>query len=119
MKRQQEVSAEAVRAMLDRAKAEETAEAARLARQAKDAAEARKLRKALRDLSDAVLLHLHALDTTVGMDKSIPRNVSAQLGRVATQLDVANDVARRFALDASITADGKAKAVQKLLVEKR
>lgn len=77
-------------------------------------ADARKTKKALRELSDTVLMFLHWMDNTVGPDKSIPRDLSAKLGKACTFLDMQNDGARRFHLGKSITADGKKKDAEAL-----
>lgn len=76
--------------------------------------EARALRKQLRTLSDAVMLHLHVVDT-LGRDKRIPNDLGSKLAKAANYLDFANDVARRHGLDLAITGPAKDRAVAKLL----
>ena len=74
------------------------------------ALEARRLKRALRELSDTVLVFLHWIDSEVGPNKDIPRELSTKLGKACTFLDMQNDGARRFQLGLSITAQAKLKA---------
>lgn len=76
--------------------------------------EARRLKRALRELSDTVLLFLHSMDSEIGPDKTIPRDVSTKLGRACTFLDMQNDRARRFSLNLPITAAAKQRAASEL-----
>jgi hypothetical protein len=79
-----------------------------------DAQEVRRLKLALRELSDSVLVFLHWMDSTVGPNKELPRELSTKLGKVCTFLDMQNDGARRFHLGLSITAEAKLKAAREL-----
>ena len=76
--------------------------------------EAREMRTALTRLSDAVLMYLHAMDTTVGPSKAIPRELSEWLGKASGALELQNDLSRQ-ALGVSFSADGKAKALKRLM----
>lgn len=83
------------------------ADAGKRLREAQKAA--RDNKKALAELSDTVLMFLHWMDSTVGPDKGIPRELSTKLGKACTFLDMQNDGARRHRLGRSITAEGKKK----------
>lgn len=76
--------------------------------------EARAMRTALTRLSDAVLMYLHAMDTTVGTNKEIPRAMSEWLGKTCGVLELQNDLARQ-ALGVAFSEEGKAKALKKLM----
>lgn len=76
--------------------------------------EARAMRTALTRLSDSVLMYLHAMDTTIGPDKTIRRDISEWLGNTCGALELQNDLARQ-ALGVAFSADGKAKALKKLM----
>lgn len=78
------------------------------------AQEARRLKRALRELSDTVLVFLDWMDSTVGPNKEIPRELSTRLGKACTFLDMQNDGARRHYLGLSITAAAKQKAARDL-----
>lgn len=77
--------------------------------------EARESRRALQRLSDAVLLHLHVLDNDIGKDKTIPKEASSKLGKLANWLDQENDRIRYHSLGVDYRKDDKAKAVQKII----
>ena len=61
--------------------------------------ELREIRKALTALTNAVVDVLLCLDSVVGPDKRIPYDVSSYLGKLASQLQFANDQARHFGLN--------------------
>jgi len=77
--------------------------------------EARELRKSLQLLSDAILLHLHALDNECSPDKSIPRETGKRIAKIANWLDMENDKIRYSALGVDFRKDDKTKAVRKLM----
>lgn len=77
--------------------------------------EVRELRRALQRISDAVLLHLHVLDSDIGKDKTIPKEASSKLGKLANWLEQENDRVRYHVLGVDYRKDDKAKAVQKLI----
>ncbi len=77
--------------------------------------EARDLRKHLRLLSNAVLLHLHALDHECAPDKTIPRETGSRIAKIANWLDMENDKVRYAALGVDFRKDDKTKAVRKLM----
>lgn len=76
--------------------------------------EARELRKSLQQLSNAVLLHLHALDAAVAGEKTIPPAVSSKLAQLANELDLANDLVRFGVLGVDFRTDDKDKIIAKL-----
>jgi hypothetical protein len=73
-------------------------------------AEARKYKRALTNLTDAVLIYLHQKDGLLMKEKSIPRELSANLGKISTYLDMENDRARFFALGIDYRKDNKGAA---------
>ena len=77
--------------------------------------EARDLRQHLQLLSNAVLLHLHALDNECASDKTIPRETGSRIAKIANWLDMENDKVRYAALGVDFRTDDKTKAVQKLM----
>jgi len=92
---------------------DESASTAKLERELRK--EARDLRKQLQHLSDAVLLHLHALDTGIGAEKTLPRDIGSKMAKIANTLDMENDRIRFSALGVDFRKDDKAKAVAKLM----
>lgn len=77
--------------------------------------EARELRKNLQTLSNAILLHLHALDNECSPDKAIPRETGKRLAKIANWLDMENDKVRYSALGVDFRNDDKTRAVRKLM----
>ena len=75
----------------------------------------RNLKHYLQELSAAVSLTVHHIDKRFRRDKDIPYKASGDLARISNGLDLQNDIARRYALNLSITAEGKKKFVEKLL----
>ena len=79
--------------------------------------EARSLRKSLKTLSNAVLLHLHALDNECASDKTIPRETGERIAKIANWLEMENDKIRYTALGVNFRKDDKTKVVRKLMLK--
>jgi hypothetical protein len=77
--------------------------------------ERRELRKSLQLLSDAILLHLDALDNECSTDKTIPRETSKRIAKLANWLDMENDKIRYSMLGVDFRKDDKTKVVCKLM----
>ena len=60
--------------------------------------ELRAMRKHLKELTQAVSLALARIDTEMAVDRDMPSH-GKRMGRIATQLDIANDEAMHFGLD--------------------
>ena len=77
--------------------------------------ELRETKKYLKELSAVVSLTLHYIDTRFTKDQTVPRKASGDLAKIANLLDLNNDIVRRYALDLSITEEGKERFIKKLL----
>ena len=76
--------------------------------------ELRHFKRALRDLSNAILLYLDALDNTVAHRRDVPRDVSSWLGETTGKLEYANDCARHFGLGLPLGPTRKARDIAAL-----
>jgi len=77
--------------------------------------ENRKLKKYLNMLSNAVLIHLYMIDTTIGNDRTVPNRTGKYLAKLCNRLDFTNDEIRYFALNLKIDENAKKKHAKKLL----
>lgn len=77
------------------------------------------MRQHLQRLSDAVLLHLHALDKTLSAEKTIAQDTSRKLAEIANWLELENDRIRYGILGIDFRQDDKPKAVRRLLAARK
>lgn len=86
-----------------------------VARSRSNAGLERKLKKDLQQLSDAVLVYLHQVDSLIANDKTIPFRAGSNLAKLSNWLEMNNDMIRRFSLSLDEDSLKKDKTAKKLM----